>query len=147
MSLDERELAACEPGQSVYVSIPSLNDTTIVGTVASVSPVVDPSIRAGEVVIELPAIPDLRAGATAKAEIVTSIYTDQLVIPEEAVLIRDDRDMVFVVTDGHADWRYVTLGASGRGLVAVTEGVSEGEQVITSGHYSLAHDAPVAVVN
>jgi len=147
VSLDERELAACEPGQRVYVSIPSLNDTTVVGAVASVSPVVDPSIRAGEVVIELPVILNLRAGATAKAEIVTSTYTDQLVIPEEAVLIRDDRDMVFVVTDGHADWRYVTLGASGRGLVAVTEGVTEGEQVITSGHYSLAHDAPVAVVN
>jgi len=147
VSLDERELAACVQGQRVYVTIPSLNDTTVIGSVGSVSPVVDPSIRAGEVVIELPAVEGLRAGATAKAEIVTSVTTDQLVIPEEAVLIRDDREMVFVVTDGHADWRYVTLGASGRGLVAVEEGVLEGEQVITSGHYSLAHDAPVAVMN
>lgn len=148
VSLDERELADCSADQRVYVRIPSLNDTTLVGTVASVSPVIDPSLRAGEVVIDLPAVPNLRTGATARVEIVVAMHTDQTIIPEEAVLIRDDRDMVFVVTDeGHADWRYVTLGPEGRGLVSVIEGVADGEQVITSGHYSLAHDAPVAVVN
>ncbi len=68
-------------------------------------------------------------------------------VPEEAVLVRDDREMVFVVSDGRADWRYVTIGASGRGFVSILDGVEESEQVITSGHYSLAHDAPVAVVN
>ena len=147
VSLDERELARCEKSQRVYVTVPSLNDTTVVGTVASVSPVIDPAMRAGEVLVDLPPVPNLRTGATARVEIVTSVYPDQLVIPQEAVLIRDNRDMVFVVSDGKADWRYVTLGAEGRGIVAVEEGVEEGEQVITSGHYSLAHDAPVAIVN
>jgi len=147
VNLDERELVRCASGQRVYVTIPSLNDTTVIGTVESVSPVIDPSMRAGEVIIDLPVVPNLRAGATARLEIVIAVYPDQLVIPQEAVLIRDDRDMVFVVLDDHADWRYVTLGPEGRGIVAVVDGVEEGDQVITSGHYSLAHDAPVAVVN
>jgi len=147
VSLDERELVKCAAGQRVYITIPSLNDTTLIGTVASVSPVIDPSMRAGEVIIDLPAVANLRTGATARLEIVTAVYPDQLVIPQEAVLIRDDRDMVFVVVDGSADWRYVTLGPQGRGIVAVEENIEAGEQVITSGHYSLAHDAPVAVVN
>lgn len=150
VNLDERELARCAAGQRVYVTIPSLSDTTVLGTVTSVSPVIDPSMRAGEIIIDLPVIPNLRTGATARVEIVIAVYPDKLVIPQEAVLIRDDRDMVFVVLDGHADWRYVTLGPEGRGIVAVEEGedgVELGEQVITSGHYSLAHEAPVAVVN
>ncbi len=147
VSLDERALVQCIQGQRVYVTIPSLSDTTIIGTVASVSPIIDPSLRAGKVVIELPVIPGLRSGATTRIEIVIAVYANQLIIPEEAVLIRDDRDMVFVVEDGHAKWRQVTLGPKGRGYVAVEEGVAEGEPVITSGHYSLAHDAPVAVVN
>ncbi|MCK4506823.1 MAG: efflux RND transporter periplasmic adaptor subunit, partial [Candidatus Aegiribacteria sp.] len=147
VSLDERALVQCIQGQRVYVTIPSLSDTTIVGTVASVSPIIDPSLRAGKVVIELPVIPGLRSGATTRIEIVIAVYANQLIIPEEAVLIRDDRDMVFVVEDGHAKWRQVTLGPKGRGYVAVEEGVAEGEPVITSGHYSLAHDAPVAIVN
>ncbi len=150
VNLDERELARCAAGQRVYVTIPSLSDTTVLGTVTSVSPVIDPSMRAGEIIIDLPVIPNLRTGATARVEIVIAVYPDKLVIPQEAVLIRDDRDMVFVVLDGHADWCYVTLGPEGRGIVAVEEGedgVELGEQVITSGHYSLAHEAPVAVVN
>jgi RND family efflux transporter MFP subunit len=147
VDLDERQLARCSPGQRVYVTVPSLNDTTVVGEVRSVSPTIDPSLRAGSVVIDVPRLTNLRPGATARVEVVVAVYPDQLIIPQEAVLIRDNRDMVFVVVDDHADWRYVTLGAFGRGMVSVLDSVEEGEMVITSGHYSLAHDAPVAVVN
>jgi hypothetical protein len=48
--------------------------------------------------------------------------------------------------DGKADWSYVTTAGSGRGFIAITDGIVEGEPMITGGHYSLAHDAPVAVV-
>jgi RND family efflux transporter MFP subunit len=147
VDLDERQLARCSPGQRVYVTVPSLNDTTVIGNVRSVSPTIDPGLRAGGVVIDVPRLTNLRPGATARVEVVVGVYPDQLVIPQEAVLIRDNRDMVFVVLEDHADWRYVTLGAFGRGLVSVLDGVEEGEMVITSGHYSLAHGAPVAVVN
>lgn len=147
MDLDERQLAQCIPGQRVYVSVPSLNDTVLVAELLSISPVIDPGYRAGKVTVALPALANLRPGATGNAEIVINRYPDNLVIPEEAVLIRDDREMVFVVIDGKADWRYITIGASGRGYVSVLDGITEGESVITSGHYSLAHDAPVAVVN
>lgn len=147
VELDERQLARCVQGSRAFVTIPSLVDTTIVGTVFSVSPVVNPSYRAGTVMIDLPGVLNLRPGATARVEIVVSENPGSLVIPEEAVLVRDNRDMVFVVEDGRAKWVYVTVGARGRGTVSVTEGIVEGDQVITSGHYSLAHDAPVAVMN
>ena len=147
VDLDERQLARCSPDARVYVTVPSVGDTTLVGHVASVSPVIDPSTRAGLVTIDLSGAPGLRPGATATAEIVVSMTPDQLLVPQEAILVRDEREMVFVVLDGKADWRYVTTGGSGRGYVSVLDGVEESEQVITSGHYSLAHDAPVAVVN
>ncbi len=144
---DERELADCAPGMPAFVEVPSLDDSTLKGTVASVSPVIDPAIRAGRVVVKLSRVPGIRPGATARVEVVTEIHSDCLVIPVEAVLIRDDRDVVFVIRDGKTDWRYVTLGPRGRGLVAVKDGLEPGELVITSGHYSLAHDAPVVVVD
>ena len=111
------------------------------------SPTVDPDLRAGRVVIELTGVEELRPGATANAEIVTRVHPQALVVPQDAVLTRDNRTMVFVVDGGKAKWQYVTTGPSGRGLVGVEEGLEAGAQVITSGHYSLAHDAPVAVVN
>lgn len=54
--------------------------------------------------------------------------------------------MVFSVVDGKAGWPYVTTAGSGSGFIAITDWIVEGEQVITGGHSSLAHDAPVAVV-
>jgi len=147
INLDERELADCTKGQKVYLSFPSLGESIDIGIVESVAPVVNPSTRSGKVIIVLPPVDNLRAGATAKVEIVTEVFPEVLIIPEVCVLIRDGRDMVFTVTDNHADWRYVTLGAKGRGYTEVIDGISDGETVITSGHYSLAHDAPVAVVN
>jgi len=147
VDLDERQLALCSPGLKAFVIVPSLNDTVLVGVVRSVSPVIDPGFRSGTVVIDVPPVTDLRPGATARAEIVVAEHEGSLVIPQQAVLIRDDRPMVFAVVADHADWRYVTLGPSGRGMVAIVDGIVEGETVITSGHYSLAHDAPVAVVN
>ncbi len=147
LDLDERQLARCEQGQRAYVTVPSLGDTTLVGAVGSVSPTVNPDLRAGRVVVELAGIERLRPGATANTEIVTHVHPQALVVPQDAVLVRDDRNMVFVVEDGKAKWQYVTTGPAGRGLVAIEEGLEDGDQVITSGHYSLAHEAPVAVVN
>ncbi|NLP04841.1 efflux RND transporter periplasmic adaptor subunit [Candidatus Fermentibacteria bacterium] len=146
VDLDERDLALCRVGARAFITVPSLGDTVITGAVSAVSPVIDPSTRAGRVAVDLPPVPGLRPGATARLEIVTEVLPDQLLVPEEAVLTRDNRPMVFVVSNGRADWRYVTTTGSGRGFVAVADGVSEGEQVITGGHYALAHDAPVAVV-
>lgn len=146
IDLDERDLALCSVGAGAYVTVPSLGDTTIAGTVTAVSPVIDPTTRSGRVTVALPPIQGLRPGATARIEVVTAELPDLLLIPEEAVLVRDGDQMVFVVSDGRADWRDIVTAGSGRGLIAVTDGVSEGEQVITGGHYSLAHDAPVAVV-
>ncbi len=147
VDLDERQLAMCSPGLKAFVIVPSLNDTVLVGEVRSVSPVVDPGFRSGTVVVDVPHVPNLRPGATARTEIVFAEHEGSTIIPEQAVLIRDDRPMVFKVIDEHASWQYVTLGPSGRGMVSIVEGVTPGETVITSGHYSLAHDAPVAVVN
>lgn len=147
VELDERQLARCVQGSRAFVTLPSLRDTTIAGTVHSVSPVVNPSFRAGTVIVDLPPVHNLRPGATARTEIVVSENPESLVIPEEAVLVRDNRTMVFVVRNGKAHWAHVTVDARGRGLVSISEGLSEGDQVITGGHYSLAHDAPVAVMN
>jgi len=144
VDLDERQLPRCVQGSPAFVTIPSLGDTVIAGIVESVSPVVDPSLRAGRVTISLPPVAGLRPGATARLEIVTQVHPDMVVIPEEAILVRDGRDMVFVIRGGKAQWTYITRGPAGRGLAAVAEGVAPGDSVITSGHYSLAHDAPVA---
>ena len=54
-------------------------------------------------------------------------------MPASAVFRDGDRDAVWVVTDGVAERRYVTLGAQGEEFLEVVEGLSEGETVVVRG--------------
>jgi len=53
---------------------------------------------------------------------------------------------VFVHQDGLAQWRYVKIGRENDDFIEITEGLEAGEELIVSGHYNLAHDAKVVVV-
>ena len=54
--------------------------------------------------------------------------------------------MVFRVRNGRSDWVYIKKGLENQDWVEVLEGIDPGDEVIVSGHYSLAHDAAVRVV-
>ncbi len=54
------------------------------------------------------------------------------VVPTNALVHKDENDIVFVVIDGHLEERVVQLGPRVGDLVAVADGVKKGEQVVVS---------------
>jgi len=64
-------------------------------------------------------------------------------VPREALLNRNERDLVFVVQNGLAKWRYVDIGVGNSEYVEILNGVQPGDSVIVEGHYSLGHDVKV----
>jgi membrane fusion protein (multidrug efflux system) len=56
-----------------------------------------------------------------------------LLIPEEALVPREGRQYVFVVENGKAVEREVTLGGRAPGLAEIRSGLAAGAQVITEG--------------
>jgi multidrug efflux pump subunit AcrA (membrane-fusion protein) len=85
-------------------------------------------------------------------------FEDRVVVPEEAIVERDDRTLVFVFEpiadgppgDGVARWAYVTTGLSNDRYVELVEGEGmdpprPGTLVITGGNYTLLHDARVRI--
>lgn len=66
-----------------------------------------------------------------------------LMIPEEALVPREGRQYVFVVQDGKAMEREVTLGARAPGLAEVRSGLESGAQVITEGTQRVRTGSPV----
>jgi membrane fusion protein (multidrug efflux system) len=59
--------------------------------------------------------------------------TDALLIPEQAVVPEQGRTFVFVVEDGVASKREVTIGRRRPGEVEVAGGLNEHERVIVDG--------------
>jgi cell shape-determining protein MreC len=77
----------------------------------------------------------------------TEIFADRLLVPVEAVLLRDNRQLVFVVRDGRAQWEYVTTGLENEEWMEIIgDNLNEGDIVVTSGHFTLAHDTQVTII-
>jgi len=68
-----------------------------------------------------------------------------LVVPEEAVLLRADGEVVFVVSaEDRAQRSVVQTGAQRDGLIEITGGLRAGDLVAVRGHASLADGALVS---
>jgi len=144
----ESEAGLVRVGRRAEVHFAAYPGETFVGRVGAISPLVDPDNRTLEVLVMLPN-DDLRLKPGMFAQIVldTQIFADRLLVPADAVLLRGDRPMVFRVLNGRSDWVYIEKGLENPEWVEVLEGIDPGDEVIVSGHYSLAHDAAVRVVD
>lgn len=139
-----RHLNVGSPAQVIFVAYP---DTVYTGTVDVIRSMVDPETGTCEVRILIDN-PDfrLKPGMFANAQIAARVYNHRLVVRTDAILNRDERDVVFVVENGLAKWRYIASDLKNEIYTEILKGVQEGDSVIVSGHYNLAHDTPVAVV-
>jgi multidrug efflux pump subunit AcrA (membrane-fusion protein) len=89
---------------------------------------------------------ELKPGMHAEVEIAAEIHKNKLLVSQDAILTRSQRKLLFVVEDGLAKWRYIEIGLENEKYAEVLDGVKEGEKVIVEGHFTLAHDARVKIV-
>lgn len=98
---------------------------------------VDPKTRTIPVIFEV-GNPNslLKAGMFATVAIKTGRVENALALPEEALFEDEGRFFVFVQHEGESfERREVRTGAKERGYVQITEGLTEGERVVTRGGY------------
>lgn len=142
----EADLVHIRPGASAWVRLPALGDTVVSGVVHTVNPRVDSKTGAGRATVAVPNPQGrLLAGMFAYVALETRRLPNRLVVPAEAVLVRQGRDLVFVIRGGRAQWTYVKTGPRSGDHVVLLEGVAPGDTVAVRGHHALAHDAPVQV--
>lgn len=134
-SLPESALASVAAGQPVRLVVDAYAGETFSGEVLAVEPVIDVNSRSAKVRARVPN-PDyrLRPGLFARVTLeVGEAGASAIVIPEQALLQEGDNRFVYVVRDGKAARAVVKTGVRLPGRVAITEGLSDGDQVITAG--------------
>ena len=144
----EREIRRIEIGQPVMASFPNSTQSTPdirQGIVQSVAPVPAQGERTWqvEIMIENPQRV-LPAGLVADLLITVDSGDPALVVPLEAVL-EEEASVVFVVEEGIAQRRPVTLGKSQGNFVEVISGLQLGEVVVTTGNAALRSGSAVSV--
>jgi len=83
-------------------------------------------------------------GQFIKAEIVLGVEPEALAIPAPAVQLGPQGAYVFVVKDGVAEVRQVTVKRTQGGESVIGQGLKAGEQVVIDGQLRLVNGAPVA---
>jgi membrane fusion protein (multidrug efflux system) len=124
-------------GQSIRFTVRG-SDSTYAGTVYAVEPQIDAGTRTLSMRARTPN-PDgrLRPGAFADVTVLLGTVDDALTVPAFAVSPSLGTQRLFVVENGTAQPRNVTLGVRTDSTVQITSGLSPGDTVITSGIQSL----------
>ncbi|MCI2058920.1 MAG: efflux RND transporter periplasmic adaptor subunit [Oscillibacter sp.] len=133
-------------GSSVEISIPSLGDQVISGTVASVASAASPATALYEVHIDLPGSLNVSIGMFAKATFRTDAHSGAVLVPTEAILTGDNEARYVYIEDGGKAYRAdVTTGLVGEKKTEITSGLHGGEMLVTRGQSYLSDGAPVRV--
>jgi RND family efflux transporter MFP subunit len=139
----ERELAHIAVGNKARATFPSMGQSAE-GMVTFISPEIDPKTRSAEVVTRIPN-PDtaFRAGMFAEIHIVPKGSQESLVVPKSAVGGAGEKRYVFVLKDDTVEQRPVKVSAIDSASVAVLEGLSASDEIVTSGIGRLSNGVKV----
>lgn len=156
-TIPQRQLPTLSIGQKVSLTVDAFEKTPFEATVTAINSEVDPATRnvSAQATVANPE-EQLRAGMFARVEVQMREAEALVVVPATAVSYASYGNSVFVVEqvkgqDGKeflgVRQQFVKLGATRGDLVAITEGVKPGEQIVTSGVFKLRNGVPVQVNN
>ncbi len=140
----ERYADRLRRGQLVSFQVAALPGKNFSGEVVFVDPVV---ALPGRTILIKARVPNnehqLQAGMFIEARLATNIRPNAVVVPEDALLPMQGATFVWVVKDGKANQRQVTVGVRTAGWAEVQSGVEAGDQVVVGGLERLFPNAPV----
>jgi membrane fusion protein, copper/silver efflux system len=139
----ESDLQFLNKGNTIDFTIQALQGEHYSGIIAFIDPSIDPVTRIAKVRVELynhggKLKPEMFASGIVKANLTG--FSDKPVIPRSAVLWTGKRSIVYVKIPGNAPvfkLREIGLGPQLGNRYLVTDGLNEGEEIVTEGAFSV----------
>jgi membrane fusion protein (multidrug efflux system) len=163
-SLPQEELATINVGLPVRVMMEGAKEA-LAGTISAVDPTVDPMTRNVKIRAAVPELPGSpRPGMFVTVQVVKPTQAAVVAVPATAIVHASYGDSVFVIEDKKpgapgaaqtpdgkpikvARQQFVRTGAVRGDFVAITKGISAGQEVVTAGAFKLRNNSPVVVDN
>jgi RND family efflux transporter MFP subunit len=157
----ENQLRFIVPGAEAKLMVVTSPDHIFHGTIDKVSPTLDPATRMFSAEIKvLNEKRLLRPGMFTTVTLSVDPHLNALLVPKEAVLYTEENQenpnsnqggisqtkYIFVVKEGKAQRRKVSLGHESGNVVEVREGVEKGEDVVVRGLHQLNDGDQITVV-
>lgn len=146
-SAPETLLAQLQPGLTINVSVGAYPNETFEGVITAISPQIEVTGRSVTIRARLPNKElKLRPGLFAQVSVTLEVKPDALMVPEQAIWPIGQDKTVFVVEDGKAMQKTVTLGQRQDGMVEIVAGLSSGDEVVTAGQMKIFDGADVKTI-
>ncbi len=141
----EKDIAQVRPGQTVRIKVEG-SDRTHAGSVARISPIVDPQSGTVKVTVEIrDRRGSLRPGMFTTVNLVIAIHDNVLQVEKKALVAEAEGSYAFLFQDGSAEKRLLEIGIAEGDYVEVLSGLSDGDSIITVGQEGLRNGAPVRI--
>jgi membrane fusion protein (multidrug efflux system) len=154
-TLPQQELSRLRVGLPVRVTSDAWPGQSIHGRITTVNPLVDAETRNVQLqaTVANPA-ETLRPGMFVNTAVGLPVRKKVVAIPATSVLYAPFGDSVFVVADDNVAkggkalrQQFVRLGEKRGDFIAVTDGLKEGETIVSTGVFKLRNGQPVVVDN
>ncbi len=144
-TLMESELSKVKLGQSIRL-FPFNSKKEYKGEITGINPIIDDYglVKLSATIRNTDAY--LIDGMNVKL-VIENKMDHQLVVPREALVLRQNKEVVFVHQKGFAIWKYVKTDKENENYYTIKEGLQEGDEVIVSGNLNLAHESEIKVIN
>lgn len=146
VNVDTQYANQIHPDQSATIIADVLGGKSIPARVTAVAPAVDPQTRTVMVRVT-PTDPSagLKDGMLVRVSLATATHQGVLTVPSTAVVNRGGQSQVFVVVNGIATPRTVSIGLSDGSRTEITSGLKAGDTIVVSGQDRLTDAQPVIV--
>ena len=146
--LDEKNLEVLALGQPAVCIADAYPSRPFPAKVTFIAPSVDPQRGSVDIRLTVAPVPAyLRQDMTVSVNVETGRRASALVVPNDALgAVDGDRATLWLVSDGRASRREVTLGLRGLALTEVTAGLQAGDRVLADAKAPLTEGDRVRVV-
>ncbi|MCR4823555.1 MAG: efflux RND transporter periplasmic adaptor subunit [Treponema sp.] len=155
INIAERFISRISNGQKATLTFDAYPSVVFTAKVFEVSPVLDTSTRTMGVKLRLtPPDSRVKVGMYGRVKLVTESVKNAIVLPTSALVTRDGKDYVFVITSPKSGktaavvgLKPVTKGITVDNAVEITKGLEVGDEVVIKGQTLLNDGSKVNVVS
>lgn len=148
IGIPETDISFFSVGSPAAVSLDAYPDRSFDGRITYIAPTATRPRRSFEAEVEVEnADGTLRSGLIVRTGLQRRVFEDAVVVARDALVERDGILHAFVLEDGTAGLRSITLGPDEDDRVVITAGLEVGETLITNGHRDLVDGQPVRVAS
>ncbi len=140
VKVHESHVNMIRPGLPAYVMLDSMPDERFRGVVEKVAPLPDTQARWGNPNLKVyntevyltDALPNVKPGVSAKAEIIVTNISNAISVPIQAIATYKGKPSAYLLKRGKSDPRPVEVGMFNNKFIEITKGLEPGDRILLS---------------